>query len=586
VPTPFNLTKPKPRLVPPPTAIDRVIEAQPIPQTIYETSLVAIEEEQQKRRDEIREKVAAKYSKEQEFNLAVAERPGADDRVKDRFKDEMLRVAMEECTFAPKINPAYNPKGIAETEVKMNTAAILREDKLVRNKQEKEYEILNNYESELLDASEFYRWQQNMREKDTIDEEMRVAQRKVEMQMSRQEAIEASAAQVRKNHVIAQHERAVITAAMKQQAKKQKKILEDKQELVSIVQDERGLARVAEQKTTEENVAVAAYVRNILKEKQKRKKVEDEHDMERKKDLIRQIRACERVSAKFIAPFDPNEPPRHGVMEEMCIAELRKRLEIVRAAAEYEREKRHGDILSKKDEKKNELEGKLNSIKTIRGLAQTAAQARREKLKAKKAYEEKQIEAIKQQRFVEVTAKIDAKKRARAEEEKRLKQELKDISTRRQFDDLKTGKDSATLLEEELQRGRDRYGKMLDEKEKLERIGEKVSQNRDKKNLENHTTVKRQEYKAMQRDVEERLEASQKEYAIKKDRVRREKKDNFYKQKQFEADCKEARDKAEPYAAKMRQLTIQGGRNDRRQRSLFPSPRSRKVSPRRLEEVN
>ena len=46
-----------------------------------------------------------------------------------------------ECTFQPDLPKPYVPS-VQKAEVSMNTAAILREDSLLRNKQEKEFAIL------------------------------------------------------------------------------------------------------------------------------------------------------------------------------------------------------------------------------------------------------------------------------------------------------------------------------------------------------------------------------------------------------------------------------------------------------------
>ena len=46
---------------------------------------------------------------------------------------------------------------------------------------------------------------------------------------------------------------------------------------------------------------------------QERVAKEQAYEMAKKKDLIRQIRALERVSVVRPQPFDPSEPPRHGV---------------------------------------------------------------------------------------------------------------------------------------------------------------------------------------------------------------------------------------------------------------------------------
>lgn len=319
---PFNLTKPKPRLIPQPVPIDRVIEAKPPPKTIYSTSLTEIEEEKKKRREAIKAKVATKYAAVPEPHLRTAERPGADEYTKEQFRMEMDRQIMNDCTFQPALAKEFVRAGLSEAEIKMNTAAILREDKLVKDKQEKEYEVLKNYECELKDASEFYRWQQEMREDDTIQEQLRVAQRKVEMQMARTEAIASSEAQVRKNNAFAKESQAEMNEALENQAKAQKAEVGRKQELVSIVTKERVLARQAEQKLVRSKEEVAEKVRQELKLDMERVKAEEEHEMERRKDLIRQIRAYERVAsvAKQGAEFDPGEPPRHGFLDEMSLS--------------------------------------------------------------------------------------------------------------------------------------------------------------------------------------------------------------------------------------------------------------------------
>lgn len=63
--------------------------------------------------------------------------------------------------------PNYKEK---EAEVKLNTAAILREEHLVMKKEEEERKKLVAYEIELHDASEFNHWQNKMKEKDKFEQ--------------------------------------------------------------------------------------------------------------------------------------------------------------------------------------------------------------------------------------------------------------------------------------------------------------------------------------------------------------------------------------------------------------------------------
>merc|ERR1712190_165208 len=127
------------------------------------------------------------------------------------------------CTLKPKAAKKYVPP-TEEAVVKQNIAAVLREDALLRQKQAKEAEILKNYEQELHDASEFNRWQQEMKQKDHIEEENRVRQRMVEMQLAREGAIEAMESEVRKKNIKAQHQRAELDLDL--QIKEQENLIE------------------------------------------------------------------------------------------------------------------------------------------------------------------------------------------------------------------------------------------------------------------------------------------------------------------------------------------------------------------------
>jgi hypothetical protein len=149
--------------------------------------------------------------------------------------------------------------------------------------------------------------------------------------------------------------------------------------------------------------------------------------------LIRQIRAIERVSVLKAQLFDPSEPPRKGFMEEMSLAELRERLKMLQAADEKELEDRREKNLERKDMKQSALLEKAQNLSKVRDQARSEANARAERIMAKKREEEEQRERIREQCIIEASEKIALKKKQKREEEARLRRELKEISIKRQF---------------------------------------------------------------------------------------------------------------------------------------------------------
>ena len=76
-------------------------------------------------------------------------------------------------------------------EVKLNAAAILREDVLYRKKQEQEAHVLRTYEKDLRDTSKFDAWRQEMDAKEEEERKLLVRKRKLEMMLTDENAKQA-----------------------------------------------------------------------------------------------------------------------------------------------------------------------------------------------------------------------------------------------------------------------------------------------------------------------------------------------------------------------------------------------------------
>lgn len=428
---PFNLTQPRPRLIPEPDVISREVKAQPVPSSIHKNSLKKVEEEKKKKYEEEKAKVLAKYREDDHFSLETGARRDHEVVMED-LKKKVEAEQMAECTFYPKTAKKFvAPAG--DATVRHNTASVLREDALLKQKQAKEYQILKRYQEDLHDASQFYSWQEKMKEQDQSEEEARVRQRAIEMQLSRESAMEAYESSVRRKHIMAEHQREELQHGLQMKEIEKELELGEKKVLVDETKEDRGKAREKEQEILKERVNNADNMRKEKEVEFERKKKEDEQEMERKRDLIRQIRALEKVPVEKYKMFDPAEPPCQGLLDEMSLAELKERLRIVQSHREKEIDIKRERQLARKVEKQEELTEKAEMLAKVRERAREEQQQRHEEIRRQKILEEEQKQRHREQCITEVAQKLQLKKRQKKEEEQRLKLELKEIATKRQF---------------------------------------------------------------------------------------------------------------------------------------------------------
>jgi len=428
---PFNLTQPRPRLIPEPDVITREVKAQPVPTSIHKNSLNKVEEQKKKRMEEEKAKVLSKYSDADHFSLETSARRDHEAVMED-LKKKVESEQMAECTFYPKTAKKFvAPSG--DATVRHNAASVLREDALLKQKQAKEYQILKRYQEDLHDASQFYTWQERMKEQDQSEEEARVRQRAVEMQMSRESAMEAYESSIRRKHILAEHQREELQFGLQMKEKEKEWELGEKKLLVEETKEDRGKARDKELEILKERVNNADNMRKEKEVEFERKKKEEEQEMERKRDLIRQIRALEKVPVEKYKMFDPAEPPCQGLLDEMSLAELKERLRIVESQREKELDMKRERQLARKVEKQEELTEKAEMLAKVRERAREEQQQRHEEQKKQKILLEQQKQKHRENCLTEVAEKLKLKKRQKKEEEQRLKLELKEIATKRQF---------------------------------------------------------------------------------------------------------------------------------------------------------
>lgn len=109
---------------------------------------------------------------------------------------ESIREAFLNPNPAEFVKPA-KPLNLKPLQVKYNAAAILREDALLRKKQEEAARALQQYESELRDASEFLAWREEMSRAEEAERAAEIERRRLEAAAGADAAKQAVAAKVR-----------------------------------------------------------------------------------------------------------------------------------------------------------------------------------------------------------------------------------------------------------------------------------------------------------------------------------------------------------------------------------------------------
>jgi hypothetical protein len=89
---PFNLTKPKPKLIQQPEPMKREVKANPVPSALYKLTLADIEQQKKERRQKTIDAIKQEYEQnpKKKFELATMQRPTIEKVAKAKADNEKL----------------------------------------------------------------------------------------------------------------------------------------------------------------------------------------------------------------------------------------------------------------------------------------------------------------------------------------------------------------------------------------------------------------------------------------------------------------------------------------------------------------
>ena len=167
-PVPFNLTKPKPKVIPQPEALPRETKANPVPKNLFKKSVIDVEKDKEERRKAKTEAIRKEYEEnpKKRFELETSKRPtiAKFDKTKDEV-EQTIQASLQFSGTKPKKVPDFEKM---EAPVKLTAAAVKREALALKKADEAEAKRLKDLEWNQRDDTEFNNWRKIEDEKDEV----------------------------------------------------------------------------------------------------------------------------------------------------------------------------------------------------------------------------------------------------------------------------------------------------------------------------------------------------------------------------------------------------------------------------------
>ena len=436
IPMPFNLSENKPRILQEPIAISNQFKSRPLPSNYNKNSLKEINEKKKEHLQIIKNNIIQRNEKDKGFDLKTDKRPTNLEKVKEEVENKIKSTLQ----FDNKYTIPMKDFSKYEGDVKYNEAAIFREEYLIDKKNKEEEAALNKILIEKKDSKEFDRWQNEMKIKDDILKVQEIEKRKLELELNREVASTYMQRRIQKNQLKAAEHKKQELLNLK---KKEKEKLEDikiKKEVIKEIN--KGHDNAIKQKIQKEKDNQELY-KNRKKEFNELNLIAQEEKkiyLERRDDLIRQIRELEKLPIRRTTGFDPTETPGYGLLEEMSLVELRERLALQKKMLADEIKSKKEENKLRMQERADELVNKAQIIQENRDRLRNQKEIERKMKNEAKMAEKERLRIAREKSLFEVKQKIENKKQKLKKEDEIFQKKIREIKLQRQF--LQLGRDA------------------------------------------------------------------------------------------------------------------------------------------------
>jgi hypothetical protein len=267
-----------------------------------------------------------------------------------------------------------------------------------------------------------------------------IEKRKLELELNREVASTYMQRRIQKNQLKAAEHKKQELLNMKKKAEEKAEDIKNKKEVIKELH--KGQENVVKQKIqkVKDNQELYKNRKKEFNELNLIAKEEQKIYLDRRDDLIRQIRELEKLPIRRTTGFDPTETPGYGLLEEMSLVELRERLALQKRMLADEIKSKKEENKLRMQERADELINKAQIIQENRDRLRNQKEIERKAKKDARIAEKERLRIAREKSLFEVKQKIENKKQKLKKEDEIFQKKIREIKLQRQF--LQLGRDA------------------------------------------------------------------------------------------------------------------------------------------------
>lgn len=284
--------------------------------------------------------------------------------------------------------------------------------------------LIQAYESELRDSTEYYRWQAEMQKKDIQGRREQVERVRTLAKQSAEEARQAMEKQRGDNAELAAHIKAESVEMQKQlELETKMRQMMNEQMVKEVIAVREHAPKEAQLKVLEER----KIRRDAIREEMAVLLAEKEEELRAaqmvREDRVKQLKAVHEVHREHVKVFDPTESIGIGLLDEMSLVEMKERLAINKVREDEAEQKKRVEIIEAREKKQMNLRKRIENITRIRAAQAASNKEARAKIRDEEAVELKVKDLERKEGNMRLLAELDARREAEQNERRALREE-------------------------------------------------------------------------------------------------------------------------------------------------------------------